>query len=198
MNWRIVIGTGIGALLFAGYSMLRHRDDNIVVSGGVPDQPGYYLKDATLIQTDANTGEPSWQLHAVSITRNARDDSVSLDTVRLNYLRAGDTAWLLTAQHGYIPKDSRVVKFSNAVNIQPQGEHIVTPLTMQTDELDIDTQNNLATAPGKVTLQMNQQQLTAVGMKADLTSQKVRLFNQVRGEFRNQLPTKSPVNRGKK
>lgn len=186
MKWRVVIGTAIGVMLFAAYSMLHHRDDNVAVSTTVPDQPGYYLKDATLIQTDVNTGEPSWQLHAASITREPRDDSVSLEQVKLDYFGAGDTAWLLTAQHGYIPNDSRVVNFSDAVNIEPQGKQVTMPMTLQTDALSIDTQNNQATAPGKVTIRMNQQQLTAVGLKADLQNQKVHLLSQVRGEFRNQ------------
>lgn len=186
MNWRIVIGTVIGVVLFVGYSRLRHRDDGIVVSNTAPEQPGYYLKDAALVQTDSDSGQPSWRLHASTITRDPRTENVHLEQVKLDYLSAGSTAWLLTAQRGYIPKDSRVVTFSDAVNIQPQGEHVTMPMTLRTDELRIDTQSHLATAPGKVTIQMNQQQLTAVGLKADLTNQKVRLLTQVRGEFRSQ------------
>jgi len=186
MKWRVVIGTAIGAVLFAGYSVLKHRDDSIAVSTDIPQQPGYYLKDATLIKTDVNSGLAAWRLHAASITRNPNDDSVSLEQVNLIYTGTTATAWLLTSQYGYIPSDSHTVNFSGAVHVEPHGDNPTMPMTLQTDALSIDTQSNLATAPGKVTIQMNQQRLTAVGLKADLQRQTVRLLTQVHGEFRNQ------------
>lgn len=189
MNWRAVFAAATGVVLFAALNVLRHRDDNVAVSNAAPEQPGYYLKDATLIQTDANTGAPAWRLHAVAIARDPRNESIRLEQVRLDYLTSAETPWLLTAQRGYVPQDSRVVKFTGAVHIEPQGAQS-TPMSLQTEELSIDTQRNQATAPGKVTINMNQQQLTAVGLKADLQNQKVRLLSQVHGEFQA-LPGKT-------
>jgi len=106
-----------------------------------------------------------------------------LQDIALNYLSNTGTPWLLTAQHGSLEQSTRVVTFNGDVELRPQGSRITTPVTLRTDQLSIDTEHNLAVAPGQVSILMNRQTLTAVGLQADLQRQTIRLMSQVHGEF---------------
>jgi len=60
---------------------------------------------------------------------------------------------------------------------------MATPVTLHTDQLSVDTEHNTAQAPGQVSITMNRQTLTAIGLRADLQRQTIRLMSQVHGEF---------------
>jgi LPS export ABC transporter protein LptC len=90
---------------------------------------------------------------------------------------------LLTAKQGSLKQGSRVVTFNGDVELRPQGPNVKTPVTLRTNQLSVDTQHNSALAPGQVSITMNRQTLTAVGLRADLQRQTIRLDSQVHGEF---------------
>ena len=181
MNWRTLVIIAICAVLLAGYGVLKHRDDDITPTVTQLAQPGYYMNDATIVQTGSD-GMPRITLRASHIEQHPDHNNVTLDTVAVDYLGVANTPWLLTAQQGTLAPDSRIIVFNGDVSIHPQGTATL-PLVLHTDELHIDTENNVATAPGKVSIVMNQQLLTAVGLHADLQRQHVHLESKVHGEF---------------
>lgn len=182
MNWQVIVIAAVCALLFGGYSLLSKRDDEALPSTATTLPPGYYMKNAAIIETGAD-GNPRLQLHAENIQQDASEQSVELQGIALNYLSDANTPWLLTAQRGSLEQSTRVVTFSGDVELRPQGPHIAMPVTLRTDALSIDTEHNTAAAPGKVSILMNRQTITAVGLRADLQRQTIRLVSQVHGEF---------------
>lgn len=181
MSWRNLLMMLAIAGLLAVYSVFTKRSADVLTDQPAPAQPGYYLRDAVVTETDA-TGNARLKLHAAQIAQSPADDSIKLQQVQLNYQTAPDVSWLLTANRGNLPAQSRTIEFRGAVVVKP-----VPPTTnnivLRTETLSVDTLNNLAHAPGRVNVEMDTQQMTAVGLKYDLKRQTLQLESKVHGQF---------------
>lgn len=184
MSWRALLLTVLIAALLAGYSVLTRRGGSQFTEQPAPAQPGYYLRDATVTETDA-TGAAHLRLHADQIAQNPADDSIQLTQVTLNYQSAPDARWRLTAHQGHLPAQSRTIQFSGAVEIRPQ-QPAANEVILRTETLSVDTLHNIARAPGRVNLEMDQQRLTAIGLKYDLKRQTLQLESMLHGQFQPQ------------
>ncbi len=180
MAWRALFLTAFIAVLLAAYGVLTHRNGDDLKDTAAPEQPGYYLRDATVKETDA-TGAARLTLRAQTIAQNPADNSITMQQVALDYRIATD-AWLLTADSGHVPAASRNINFTGNVVIQPADSQ-TWPVVMRTDTLNIDTTNNVASTPDKVVIEMNRQRLSGIGLRADLKQQQVRIESQVHGQF---------------
>lgn len=184
MPWRGLFITTLIAVLLAVYSVLMHQTDDELTDTAAPGQPGYYLQNAVVTETDA-TGAARMKLRADNILQNSTDDSITLQNVLLDYQSAPDAKWLLTADRGHLATGSRTIEFSGAVHIKPLDQPGNT-IELHTEALSVDTLNNIATAPGKVNFQMDKQRLTATGLRYDLKQQKLQLKSGLHGQFKPQ------------
>lgn len=182
MNWHVIIIAAICAIMLATYSMLSRHEEQLTDVQPTTPQPGFYMKDASIVAIGKD-GNPGFTLHATTIQQDVTHQDVNLDQVKVDYLGTSQTPWTLTAQTGNLRQDSRTITFNDDVILQPTGPHVALPIILRTNQLSIDTARNLARATGKVSISMNQQLLTAVGMQADLQRQTIKLESQVHGEF---------------
>jgi lipopolysaccharide export system protein LptC len=179
--WRTVLLIALIAVLLAAYSLWSRRSGDELHDRPAPAQAGYYLRNATVTETDA-TGAARFKLRANTINQNPADQSIDMAQVQLNYQSGPDALWLLTAERGHLASGSRVIDFSGNVNIKPQ-QPSDNRVELQTEALSIDTANNIAAAPGKVRFQMDREHLTAFGLKYDLKRQTLRLESRLHGQF---------------
>ncbi|MGE0114789.1 MAG: LPS export ABC transporter periplasmic protein LptC [Steroidobacteraceae bacterium] len=184
MSWRTVLITAVIAILLAGYGLLTHRKEDELTITPAPAQPGYYLHEAIVTETDAS-GAARLKLHASRIAQNPADNSIELQQVTLDYQSDPNARWLLTANRGHLAAGSHTINFFGAVNIKPQNQ-TDNQIELRTETLSVDTLNNIATAPGKVSIDMDQQRLTAVGLKYDLKRQTLQLESRLHGQFQAQ------------
>lgn len=182
MPWRAIFITAVIAVLIAAYGVLTRRSGDELSDTPAPAQPGYYLQNATVTETD-KAGVAYIKLQADRITQNPADGSINLQPITLNYQSAPDAKWLLTANQGHLAAGSKTINFTGAVSIKPQQQPN-NHTELRTETLSMDTENNIATAPGKVQLEMDQQHLTAIGLKYDLKRQKLQLESQLHGQFK--------------
>ncbi len=181
MRWRTLLIVAVIAVVLVAASVLMERPDELLDTAA-PEQPGYYLRDAVVTDTDAS-GAPRMRLHAAGIRQNQSDDSITAERVTLDYQSAPDAQWLLTADNSHVPAASRTITFSGNVLVRPASEQTAA-VTMRTETLTIDTLENLASTPGPVVIEMHQSRLSGTGLKADLKQQQVRIESQVHGQFR--------------
>jgi len=185
MNWRwISLAALLGALVI-GYGALVERNPAPAASDGQAEQPGYYLKDAVITQTQKN-GSVGLRLIADRIEQRHDDDNISLDTVRVNYFQSspGESAqreWLLSARQGLVLANSRVVQFSGDVVLRPADAQPTAFL--RADALAIDTQTNVAySTASPVHVRFGGHSMVVKSFRADLNNEKVRLES-VNGRF---------------
>lgn len=184
LKWRTVLLIAVIAVALAGFGVWSQRDGSDLHVGPAPAQPGYYLKDAVVTETDA-TGAARFKLRAQQINQNPSDESIDLQQVKLDYRSDPESLWLLTANRGHLVGGSRVINFTGNVNIQPQAPS-ENRIELQTETLSMDTEHNIASAPGKVIFKMDQQVLNAVGLKYNLKQQKLQLESGLHGQFKPQ------------
>ncbi|MGC3982677.1 MAG: LPS export ABC transporter periplasmic protein LptC [Steroidobacteraceae bacterium] len=199
MRWRTIIVTTSICAGLAGYLMLMRDADEGLTDIPAPEQPGYYLKQATVTQTGVN-GLLRTRLKAEQIMQNVADDSISMQQVVVDHLDEDANDWLLTADSGHLPPGSANVEFNQKYaqgDIKPgtailtlTGNVLIrardvskTNVEIHTDVLNVDTVSYVATAPGKVRFVQGRNELTGVGMKFDFKGQKLRLESQINGHY---------------
>jgi LPS export ABC transporter protein LptC len=185
MNWRWISLTALLAALGIGYGALVERSPAPATNGAQPEQPGYYLQDAVITQTQQD-GSVSLRLIANRIEQQHRDDSIALDTVRVNYFQASSgqapqREWLLNARKGFVPANFRVVQLSGDVVLRPADAQPTAFL--RADALAIDTQTNVAySTASPVHVRFGTHSMVVKNFRADLNNEKIRLET-VHGRF---------------
>jgi LPS export ABC transporter protein LptC len=172
MNWRWIITVAVLAALLAGYSTLLRRDP-ADLGNNTLEQPGYYLENAVVTQSNAD-GSPGISLMARRIEQPQRTEQIDLIDVQLDYLQTPAQRWRLTAKHATVPRDSRIVQFSGDVELRPVSSAEKTYL--RTQALTVDTVKNLAYSNGtQVDVQLGPYFVTAERIDVDLHREKVRM-----------------------
>lgn len=185
MNWRWVSLAAALAALVIGYGAFIDNDGAPTMSHEMPEQPGYYLKDAVILRTRED-GSPSIELIARRIeqklNRNQSGEAINMESVRVNYFGATDWQWELTAHSGEVPPNSRVVHLEGDVELRSLASD--SPNTfLRTDELAIDTEKSLAyTTRSPVQVRFGPHSMVVKNLRADLNSEKLRL-EAVNGKF---------------
>jgi LPS export ABC transporter protein LptC len=183
MNWRWISLAALLAALVIGYGALMERSPAPTADGGQAERPGYFLQDAIITQTQKD-GSVGLRLVASRIQQQHRDDSITLQTVRVDYFESPEHEWLLTARRGTVPADFRVVQLFGDVELRPANAQPAAFL--RTDALAIDTQTNVAyNLSSPVRLRFGGHAMTVKNFRADLDSEKVRLET-VNGRFDSQ------------
>jgi len=179
MSWRwISLAAGLAALV-AVFGALVDRDTSGDASDSTAPPPGYYLQDAIITQTQID-GSPDMRLIASRIDQQREDDTIHLAKVQVDYLKVPARHWILTADAGEIPADSRIVQFSGNVELRPADTQAQTYL--RTDALAIDTEKHLAyTTQSPVEVRFGKNAMTVRKLQADLTTEKIKLES-VRGQ----------------
>lgn len=173
MNWRWIITVALLAALLAGYSAFLRRDGSSTLNNNTLEQPGYYLQDAVVTQTNPD-GSPGISLNAKRIEQQQRTDEITLLDVNVDYLQTPEQRWNLTAQRAIVPRDSRLVQFSGDVELKPKQS--TTQTYLHTQALTVDTEKNLAYSNNSpVDVQLGPYLLTAQRIDVDLRREKVRM-----------------------
>ncbi len=173
MSWRWISIATLLATLVVGFGLLSNRRSDTTAIEAVAQQPAYYLKDAVITETQPD-GSPKLRLIAASIEQPSENDSIALQSVRLEYFRVPGRQWFLSSDRGLVPAQSRTIQFLGDVQLRPLDGPTTTFL--KTDELTIDTEKNLAyTTSAPVAMRFGGYSLTVRRFEADLNTEKVRM-----------------------
>jgi LPS export ABC transporter protein LptC len=193
MNWRWISLAALLAALVIGYGALVERSPAPTTNDAQAEQPGYYLQDAIVTQTQQD-GSVSLRLVANRIEQQRRDDSIALETVRVNYYQSTSGSkpgsksgqlpqreWLLDARQGFVPANFRVVQLFGDVVLRPADAQ--PEAFLRVDALAVDTQTNVAyslASPARV--RFGSHEMVVKNFRADLDSENIRLES-VHGRF---------------
>ncbi len=189
MNWRWISLAALLAALVIGYGALVERSPAPTTNDAQAEQPGYYLQDAIVTQTQQD-GSISLRLVANRIEQQRRDDSIALDTVRVNYYQSNSESksgqspqreWLLNARRGFVPANFRVVQLFGDVVLRPADAQ--PEAFLRVDALAVDTQTNVAyNLASPVRVRFGSHEMVVKNFRADLDSENIRLES-VHGRF---------------
>jgi len=141
----------------------------------------FYLDKAELTGTGPK-GEIVYRVWTEKAVQSTSDETITMDGVRMKYDPADGVPWELRANNGKIADAVRVIQLSgDVVAIGITDEQTV--VTIRTQELNMDPATREASADGEVTVDYNGRKLNALGMRANLASNQVKLLADVNGQF---------------
>ncbi|HXQ31695.1 MAG TPA: LPS export ABC transporter periplasmic protein LptC [Steroidobacteraceae bacterium] len=158
---------------------LAQRDAESPQAPAVVTQPGYYLKNAALEQTDAS-GRLTLRVHAAAATEVEQHGDVQLRLVSIDYLPEPGRDWRITAATGTLPPAGRSVQLEGDVRLTSPTEG---GALLRTEHLYLDVDQQLATTADPVRIEFPPHVLNARGLRADLKRETLRLESSVNGTF---------------
>lgn len=170
--------------LAVGSWWLARRDGEERQPAALPlaAQPGYYLTDATLEQTDAS-GRLTMRVHAAHAAQQGEQGPVRLEQLEAHYFPVAGQDWLMTSAAGSLPAAGRVVEFDGDVRLRAAAAASATGAIVRTEHLALDVDSTLATTADPVRIEFGPHAVVARGLRADLKRETLRLESAVNGTF---------------
>lgn len=141
MNWRwISIAAFLGALVIA-YGALNRRERAPQGGEALAETPAYYLEDAVISEMRQD-GSLHLQMHAQRIEQRTNNDDILMQSVRLNYIQAPGSEWVLSAERAVRTANSPIVQLSGNVEVRPLSAPANAAL--RTDALAVDMERSIA------------------------------------------------------
>ena len=173
------VGLALLTLVAVGSWWLAQPDDATVAAPAAVPQPGYYVHDADLEQTDSS-GRITLRVPANDALQLAVGGDVALTELRVDYLVAPGRDWVMTANDGTLPPNGRTVLLAGDVRLSAPDEGAAL---VRTEHLQLDVDTELATSADPVRLEMPPNSINAVGLRADLKQDTLQLLALVNGTF---------------
>ncbi len=144
-----------------------------------PD-PGFAAVHGHLIETGED-GLPLYRLDAEHIEQPQPQGTIYLTNPKLDYQPAPGNHWTLTALRGQMPQDAHNADLTGDVHAQgvPNGSDSV--MRIDTDQLQLDMTQQLATSASTVRVDWGGNRLNGHGMRADLKNDTLQLASKVHG-----------------
>jgi len=142
-------------------------------------QPGYYLINAELEQTD-QTGRLTLKVHAAEARQLEQHGDVNLEQLRVDYLPEPGRDWRMTSTGGTLLPSGRTVLLVGDVKLSAPDEGAAV---VRTEHMRLDIDQQLATTSDPVRMELPPHELTARGMRADLKRETLHLAAAVSGTF---------------
>ncbi|MCW8830712.1 MAG: LPS export ABC transporter periplasmic protein LptC, partial [Gammaproteobacteria bacterium] len=96
-------------------------------------------------------------------------------------LKQGDQHWLISAETGEIDDDNQRIMLRNRVVLQQQDT--AQPIRLETEQLEIDTHQQIAKSTQTVSIIQQEFNLQSEGMILDNASGQLELLNNVEGRY---------------
>ena len=173
-----LIGLAVGSWWLAR----RDSDEPQPASSALAAQPGYYLRDATLEQTDA-AGRMTLRVHSARASQQGDQGPVRLEQLEVHYYPEPGQDWLMTSAAGSLPPAGRVVEFEGDVRRKAAAAAAATGAVVRTEHLALDVDSTLATTADPVRIEFGPHAVVARGLRADLKHETLRLESAVNGTF---------------
>jgi len=180
MSWRTTLTIVLlVAALVSGWSVWRHRAPP-VASESIGGRPDYLLHDLELVALDDN-GKESFTLRAPLMARNPDQGNMEMQSPVFLLPDSEGRYWNVTARSGWVAADGKELRLLGdvAVTGPPQQRAV----EMNTAQLNIYPDRDLATAPGAVTITQPGSILRGIGLETNLASKRYELKSQVRSRY---------------
>lgn len=142
--------------------------------------PGYVATGAEIIETGPD-GQPRYRLLADRVEQPWAGADIRVTQPRLVYRGDTDTQWSLRADTGVLPAAADRVDLSGSVYVVA-ARAVTAPVEIRTDSLGVDMTQQVATTRDPVHVTWGRDQVSAVGLRADLKADTLRLESQVHGD----------------
>lgn len=143
---------------------------------------GYYLSGARLTEYDEE-GAIRLSLSAARASQAEPGGRVAFSAVAVRLAGGTGGPWSLEADQGWAWPDTERVELEGDVVMQSLRQPLAKAATVRTPRLTLLVDQRLATSEAPVSLDFGRHQLDAIGLRADLDRETLRLESKVNGRF---------------
>jgi LPS export ABC transporter protein LptC len=171
----------VGLLAWMGWQ-LGDRQADEATERLAGQSAGYYLSGARLIEYDQD-GAVRLSLSASRASQAEPGGRVEFSTVAVRFAGGTGGPWSLEADRGWAWPDTERVELEGDVVMQSLRQPLAQAATVRTPRLTLLVDQRLASSDAPVSLDFGRHQLDAVGLRADLARETLRLESKVNGSF---------------
>ncbi|HEX6993200.1 MAG TPA: LPS export ABC transporter periplasmic protein LptC [Gammaproteobacteria bacterium] len=159
------------------------EDTTAAIGPAAEEPPSYYLKDATLLETNED-GQVLYQIRAKFVEERPDDGALVADDVLLEWRESEAVPWLVKAGRAVLSVERRLVELERGVELVREPRDDGDVAVVRTERLVVEPDRHVARADGDVRLDVGASTLTAVGLEAFLQEDRLELEKDVRGAIR--------------
>nr|QMS48036.1 uncharacterized protein YrbK clustered with lipopolysaccharide transporters [uncultured bacterium] len=177
MNWRILLLLLLAAgAIVSGWSVWTQRDGMDPGETG-PARSDYVLHDFEVVTLDGE-GRESFSLKAPLLRQTPGARTMELTTPLFLMPDAHGSHWEVRSKTGWVNEKSDEIRLrGDVVANSPMGASRAS--VVNTEELDVFPQKNLATSPALVTITSPGSTMRGTGMRAHLADKRIELLSKV-------------------
>lgn len=167
------------AVAFWGLQSYEKKIDISITDEANPHFVDLFIHDFTLTSMDEN-GKPGYTLRANYFEHYNDSDRSLLDQPIIHILQANNR-WVISAKTGEIDDDHKLITLHNDVIMQQQETD--DPIVVETSQLEINTDEQIASSDQIVNIFHKKLKLQSKGMILDNSSGSLELLASVKGNY---------------
>jgi len=174
--------TVLGAVAAFTFWVLQVSAPREVRGREASHEPDYHFGKPRITRFGAD-GALELDLTARHAVHFPDDDTVALDDLKVEVRAPDGTAWSMAAARGHAPMAGEVVTLEGGVRIARPAGRAGSAVELTTDHVALDTRAQRLTTDAPVQIVDGANRFTAVGLVADLATERITLKDRVRGSY---------------
>jgi LPS export ABC transporter protein LptC len=158
----------------------RQDVEPLVDEGGSAEPLGYYARGARVSGTDAD-GRLTYRIFAERLDEVPGEELLQLTGVTVDYWPADDATWALSAASAKYARDGSEIELVGKVEVRNSPSGGSKQQRIATEQLLFLPDSAIAESDEPVEIRVGDWQLRAVGLRADLKEQTLKLESPVHG-----------------
>lgn len=152
------------------------------VSSTVQDNPDAFMEEVVTRVMDPE-GLPRYELRSPRLTHYPLDNRTQMEQPRITLFRPHQGHWQLEAESATALQGDDELQLHGKVLIQRVGADQATELEIQTSELHVYPEQDMAETQALTTLSHATGKIQSQGMRAYFKEENLQLLSQVRGHY---------------
>jgi LPS export ABC transporter protein LptC len=158
------------------------REHRPVTQASHPERPDWFIEGFNLIRLGL-TEKITWQITAQRMQHRPQDDAVELVQPVLVRLEPGRPTLVIRAQEAKTLEMGDLTHLRGQVVLTRAADRDGPALKIETEQLDILANQDLARAKGPVRIERGGSNLTGIGLEFDNAARRLQLHSEVRGQW---------------
>lgn len=156
----------------------------ILTKEKVRHDPDYFLKNFTATTMD-ETGNPAYKVKANHLEHYPDDDSMKLQKPDFSFYNDKLKIWTAQANEALVLKGGEKIQLTGNVILKQilSSNKNALPMILKAENLTIEPDKNLAHTKSKIKLLQGQSYIQAVGMRADISKNKIEFLAKTRSHY---------------
>ena len=143
---------------------------------------GFYVRGARMTGTD-DAGRVTYRVLAERLDERPDEERLELAGVNVEYRPPDDVAWSISAASGSTPKDGSRLDLAGTVEVRSVPTDGSEPRIISTESLRFWPDTSKVETDAPVRFRLGDWHIDAVGLRADLKGDTLKLESQVNGTF---------------